>query len=129
MRLESLCRSEHDFRASGDELAPGIAARVVDVGGNQAKRAAAGIGANVEDAGRIASRAGMVVDVIFVVVLPRIDQAECRVRLSCRKEANFAGRVARDSQQEKGAAARAFDIDAKTFVRFFVEERVGFARA
>src|SRR5258708_38777193 len=67
VRRECLRRSEHYVGAIGDELAPGLAERIVDLGGDQAKRAAAGIRAYVEDSARAtAVGAWMMVDVVFV---------------------------------------------------------------
>src|SRR5260370_35957251 len=104
-----------------------------DCGGAQPNRAGARIGANVEDpAGWVAARgakvAGMVIDVVFVIVFARRDQAELRVRLSGGKEADLASGVAGDGQHQKRIAASAFNIDAKAFVRLFVEQRIGGSR-
>src|SRR5260370_42462372 len=95
MRRKGLRGIEHDLWPIGDELAPGILPRIVDSGRDQPKRAAARIGANVEDpAGWVAARAakvaGMVIDVVFVIVFARRDQAELRVRLIGGKEAGRA---------------------------------------
>src|SRR5713226_1540811 len=100
--------------------------RIVDTSGDQAKRAAAGIGADIEDAAsRVGWGAGVVVDVIFVVVFARGDQAKVGIGLVGGEEAHLAGGVAGDGEEQEAAAAGAFDVQAKALVGFFVEQRIG----
>src|SRR6266404_2879227 len=67
----------------------------------------------------------MMLYVVFMIIFARSDEAKLRARLSCGKETDFTRCVAGDREQKKGAAAGAFDIEAKTLVGFFVEQRVG----
>src|SRR5713226_2311593 len=67
----------------------------------------------------------MMLDVVFVIVFARSNQTKFGVRLRCWKEANFARCVAGDGEEKKSAAAGAFNVEAETFVRLFVEQRVG----
>src|SRR5258706_13811943 len=67
----------------------------------------------------------MMLYVVFMIIFARSDEAKLRAGLSCRKETDFTRCVAGDREQKKGAAAGAFDIEAKTLVGFFVEQRVG----
>src|SRR5713226_5173429 len=71
----------------------------------------------------------MMLDVVFVIVFARSNQTKFGVRLRGGKEANFARCVAGDGEEKKSAAAGAFDIQAETFVRLFVEQGVGLVRA
>src|ERR1700730_15344131 len=112
MRGEGLRGREHHVRAIRDEVAPEILPGVVDSCGDHAKRAAARIGADVEDAtGGGTRRTGVMVGVVFVIVFARGDDAEVGSGLSGGKEADFAGGVAGGGQKEKTAAARAFGLD------------------
>src|SRR6266404_349911 len=125
MRGEGLRGREHDLGPIGDEFAPAIAAWVADGSRHQAKRAAAGIGADVENAtGTVAGQAGMMVSVVFVIVFARGNEAEVGIGLSGGKEADLAGGVAGDGEEEKGAAAGALDIEAKALVALFVEQSI-----
>src|SRR5260370_3817807 len=100
--------------------------RIVDTSGDQAKRAAAGIGADIEDAAsRVGWGAGVVVDVIFVVVFARGDQAKVGIGLVGGEEAHLAGGVAGNGEEQEATAAGAFDVEAKALVGFFVEQRIG----
>src|SRR5260221_10021394 len=125
MRGEGLRGREHDLGPIGDEFAPAIAAWVADGSRHQAKRAAAGIGADVENAsGTVAGQGGMMVSVVFVIVFARGNEAEVGIGLSGGKEADLAGGVAGDGEEEKGAAAGALDIEAKALVALFVEQSI-----
>src|SRR5260370_359630 len=108
MRCEGVDRSEHDVRAIGDEFFPEVWMGIVDLDRGQAKGAAAGIRADVEDTtGRVARRAGVMVGVIFLVVFARRDQAGVGVGLGSGKKAHFASRGAGDGESKKSSAARA----------------------
>src|SRR5882762_5450775 len=67
----------------------------------------------------------MMLYVVFMIIFARSDEAKLRARLSCGKETDFTRCVAGDCEQKKCTAARAFDIEAKMLVGFFVEQRVG----
>jgi len=126
---EGVGGGEHDGGAVGDKFAPIGTLRIGDESGDEAKGAAAGIGADekqVRSALMVSCKAesGMVVDVVFVIVFTRGDPLEFAERVGGGEEADFAGGVAVHDEEEIGAAARAFDVDAKTFVGFFVEELV-----
>src|SRR5260370_32815727 len=105
MRGEGLRGREHDLGPIGDEFAPAIAAWVADGSRHQAKRAAAGIGADVENAtGTVAGQAGMMVSVVFVIVFARGNEAEVGVGLRGGKEADLAGGVDGHGGGERGGA-------------------------
>src|SRR5690242_9774808 len=67
----------------------------------------------------------MVVGVIFVIVFAGGDQSKLAERSGGGEEADFAGSVAVDDEDEIRAAAGAFDVNVETLVGFFVEELVG----
>ena len=70
----------------------------------------------------------MMICVIFMVVFARSDEFEFSVRLIGSQETNFAGRMTRDIQKKKTAAARALHFDSKTLVCLFVEQGISFGR-
>src|SRR5207249_6445150 len=70
----------------------------------------------------------MMFRVVFMVVLARSDEPEFSAGLISAQVANFAGRMARDGQKQKSAAARPFHFDSKPLVRFVVEQNVRFGR-
>jgi hypothetical protein len=67
----------------------------------------------------------VVVDVIFVIVFARSDQAEFAERVGGGEEADFAGGVAVDDEDQIGAATGALDVEVEAFVGFVVEELIG----
>ena len=120
--LEDVRRCEHYVRTGGDDLAPEFAAWIFHGDSHQAEGPASRVGANVEDAsGTPAFEAGMMVGVILVRVFARIDQPEFRLRLIGGQVADLAGGVAGTGEKKKSTAARALDVDAKSFVALFVE--------
>ena len=63
----------------------------------------------------------MVVEVVFVIVLPWSDEGEITSGIVGGKKADFAGGVAGGGEEEEGAAASFFDLEAKALVGFIVE--------
>src|SRR5258706_5728101 len=111
MRGEGLRGREHDLGPIGDEFAPAIAAWVADGSRHQAKRAAAGIGSDVENAtGTVAGQACMMVSGVFVIVVSRGNEAEVGIWLSGGKGSGLAGGVSSECEYEKCAATVALDI-------------------
>ncbi len=105
---ENFHGSKHDVRAIGNDLAPGFSARVGHRSGHEAEGAPAGIRANVKHSvTRIRGQPGMcrgkrtrmMVGVIFVVVFARSDEPKFSDGLIGAQEADFAGRVTRDSEK------------------------------
>jgi hypothetical protein len=64
------------------------------------------------------------VSIVFVIVFARGDEAKVGIGLTGGKEADFAGGVAGDGEEEKGAAASALDVEAKALVALFVEQSI-----
>src|SRR5208283_589541 len=121
---------EHDAGAIGDDFVPAGRRGVGGGDSHQAIGAAAGVGADEEDAaGGIGGVAGMMVHVVFVVVFPGGDNLEFAGGLIGAEKAGFAGGVAVGDQKEISAAAGALDINAETFVFFLEEENVGIVGA
>src|SRR5579862_9967316 len=65
------------------------------------------------------------IEVVFVIVLTRSNKPELAQRIRGVKKADFAGGVAIGNEQKVFATARTLDVDAKSFVRFFIEQRIG----
>ncbi len=66
-------------------------------------------------------RARMMFRVVFVVVLALCNEPEFSAGLIGAQVANLAGRMARNGQKKKSAAARAFHSDSKSLVSLVVE--------
>src|SRR5258707_149108 len=65
---------EHDAGTVGNDFVPAGANGIAGGGGHQAEGAAGVVGANEEGAaGGIAGTAGMMIDVVFVIVMPFVD--------------------------------------------------------
>src|SRR6266436_4979888 len=115
--LKNLRGSKHDFGAIGNDLAPEFSARVVHRSGHQAESAPAGIRANVKHSLiRMRCQPGMMVSVIFMVVFARSDEPKFPRGLIGAQVADFAGRMTRDGEKWKSAAARALHCDSKALV-------------
>jgi len=67
----------------------------------------------------------VVIDVVFVIIYPGGDEAEFAKWAGGGEKTDFASGVAVGDEEEVGAAAGAFDVDAKAFVGFFIKQRVG----
>src|ERR1700676_4845457 len=137
MRSKNVGTSDHDVPAISDNLPPLCTLRVRDRRAHQPKRAPSRIGANEEVAARVLriraaqlprKRSGMVVHVILMVRLTRSDDAKFAGRLPRRQKPHLAGRVARDHEQKKRAAARALNFDSKALVGLFINQRVWLTR-
>ncbi len=74
-------------------------------------------------------RTGMMIRVIFMVVFARSDQPKFSAGLIGAQVADFAGRMARDGEKQKSAAARAFHRDSKPLVGLLEYQRISFAGA
>src|SRR6266850_6196445 len=102
MRFENLDSREHDLRPIGDDFLPGFASWTGNGRGHQAKCPATRICADVKHPARgIACRAGMMSDIIFMVVFALSDALEFTGRLVCTEKADFTGRMARDGEKNK----------------------------
>src|SRR5216684_1461837 len=117
MGLENLGPGKHDVRAMGNDLAPEFPARSVYRRGHEAEGAPAGISADIKrsvirNRGQPGmsrgKRARMMIGVIFMVVFARSDDPKFSVGLRGAQEADFAGGMTGDGQQQKISAARAF---------------------
>ena len=127
---------EHDGRAVGDEFPPVGALGIGDRSGYEAECAAAGVGADEENVvcnvpvckckpWNPGLECGMVLNVVFVIVFAGSDQLEFAERVGSGEEADFAGGVAVDDEDEISAAAGALDVNVEALVGFFVKELVG----
>src|SRR6266850_7350172 len=130
MRFENLGGCEHDFRSIGDDFSPEFASKAGNGSGHQAERAATGIRADIKHpARRIACRARMMPDIIFVVVFARSDYLKIAMRLVCTEKVDFTRCMARDGEEKKIFAARAVHLNAKALIGFFVEQQIRFRGA
>ena len=130
MRFENLGCCEHDLPPIRDDFLPGFTSKGGNGDRHQAKRSATRIRADIKYlARRIACRARMMSDIIFMVVFARSDDLKIAMRLVRMEKADFTGRVARDGEQNKIFAARAFDFQAKPLIAFFVEQGIRFLGA
>jgi len=121
---------KHDAGAVGDDFVPAGTRRIGGGRGHQAIGTAAAVGADEEDAaGGVGRAAGMMIDVVFVMVFARSNKMEFAGGLIGAQKADFTGGVAIGDEEEIGAAAGAFDINAEALVFFLVEEGVGDAGA
>jgi hypothetical protein len=71
----------------------------------------------------------MMIDVVFVIVFARSDEAEFAGGLIGAEKADFAGGVTVGDEEEVSATSGALDINAEALVFFLVEEGVGEAGA
>src|SRR6266705_2650391 len=125
MIFEHFEGGQHDFRAIGNDFAPGLAAWIADGRSYQAERAATGIRAKEENLfAESWQGTGMMVRVILVIVLAPGNQLKWSERVICAEKADLAGSVACRSKQKVCATSRAFDFNMKALVCFFVEQRV-----
>src|SRR5271157_3595936 len=126
MGAEGFGGGEHDAGAIGDDFVPAGRRGVGGGGSHQAIGAATGVGADEEDAAEgVGGVAGMMIDVVFVVVFTRGDEMEFAGGLIGAEKADFAGGVAIGDEEEVGTAAGALDVNAEALVLFFKEENVG----
>src|SRR5580700_9521881 len=68
-------------------------------------------------------------DVVFVFVFARRDQSKAAHWIRSGKKANFAGGVAGGRQNQKSAAATAFNFYAEALVFFLQQKRIGLVGA
>ena len=116
---------EHDAGTVGNDFVPAEADGIDGGRGHEAEGAAVVVDADKEDAaGGIAGAAGMVVDVVFVVVFARVDERELAGGSIGAEIADFTGGVAVGDEEQIRAAAAAFDVNAEALVFFLVEEGV-----
>src|SRR5437867_9362092 len=66
----------------------------------------------------------MMTDIIFMVVFARSDDLKIAMRLVCTEKADFTRCMARDGEENKMLAARAFDFQAKPLIGFLVEQGI-----
>ena len=117
---------EHHAGAIGDRFVPAGAHRIDGGRGHEAESAAVVVGANKEDAAsRVGGAAGMMVDVVFVIVPAGVDELEATRGAIGAEIVDFAGDVAVGEEEEVGPTAAALDINAEALVVFFEEKRVG----
>jgi NADPH-dependent curcumin reductase CurA len=67
----------------------------------------------------------MMADIVFMVVFARSDGLKIAMRLIRTEKADFTGRMARDREEKKILAARAFDFQAKAFIGLFEGKNIG----
>src|ERR1700692_2492995 len=117
---------EHNAGAVGNNVVPVGEDGIGGGGGHEAEGAARVGGAGEEEAARgIGGTAGMMIDVIFVVVAAFVDERELQRGAVGAEVTDLAGGVAVGDKEDVGAAAAAFDVNAEALVFFFVEESVG----
>src|SRR6267142_4066943 len=130
MRFENLGGCEHDFRPIRDDSLPGFTSWTGNGRGHQAKCPATRIRANVKHfARRTTRRTRMMPDIIFMVIFPRSDDLKIAMRLIRTEKADFTRCMARDGEENKMLAARAFDFQAKPLIGFLVEQGIRFRGA
>ena len=101
MGAEGGYAGEHDAGTVGDDFVPAGADGIDGGGGHEAEGAAGVVGADEEDAGRgIAGTAGVMVDVVFVVVAAFVDQLKLQGGAVGAEEADFAGGVAVGDEED-----------------------------
>src|SRR5204862_1187396 len=112
MRAEGFRGRKHDFGTIGEHLLPVRTLRITDRRSHETERASAGVRADQKyvSGTRIVSADGkiwMMLDVVFVRILARRNQAKIAIRISCGKKTHFAGCVTSHKKQQIGGAAGA----------------------
>src|SRR5690242_3843399 len=108
-----------DFNGSTmrDKFFPVLFRRITDGRGHDAEIGRALVGTNVEEIAAM-------IDVVFVISLPRQNHLPCRTRIGGWNVTKLVGRFAVSAKKNYGLVQRLADANVKQFILLFVDQFV-----